>query len=302
MELRDLEYFAVVAEVGNVRRASEALDLSPPALSKSLRRLEAAMQAKLVERSPRGVTLTTVGAALLSRIELLRLAVRDVRREAAELSEGRSGRLNIGANPVDAEMLPAAYGPMLADSPQLVIDLMVSDIDVMFPLLAKGSLDLLIVVRPDPIPDGFACEPLWEDEYVVCCSRHHPLARKRRATCDDLASEGWIMSDSTVRPHQVLHRAFLDRGLPAPRVVVCTRSQRVKLLTCSASRLLTFTSRKIVDGASAAFGLKVLEVPGLDSARPVCAMYREAGYLAPAARRLIGQLRSRATQPRRGQR
>ena len=63
MELRDIEYFAVVAEHGNLRRASEALGLSPPALSKSLRRLEESMQAKLVERTPKGVALTPVGAA-----------------------------------------------------------------------------------------------------------------------------------------------------------------------------------------------------------------------------------------------
>jgi DNA-binding transcriptional LysR family regulator len=97
MELRDIEYFAVIAEHGNVRRAAEALELSPTALSKSLRRLEASMQAKLFERTPKGVELTSVGAALLARVQRIRLTLNDVAREAADLSHGRSGHLSVGA-------------------------------------------------------------------------------------------------------------------------------------------------------------------------------------------------------------
>jgi len=57
MELREIEYFAVIAEHGHLGRAAEVLGLSQPALSKSLRRLEQALQAKLVKRtSKRGRT------------------------------------------------------------------------------------------------------------------------------------------------------------------------------------------------------------------------------------------------------
>ena len=58
MELRDIEYFAVIAEHGHLGRASEALGLSQPALSKSLRRLEEAVEARLFNRTPKGMELT----------------------------------------------------------------------------------------------------------------------------------------------------------------------------------------------------------------------------------------------------
>jgi DNA-binding transcriptional LysR family regulator len=88
MELRDIEYFAIIAEHRNVRRASEALGLSPGAMSKSLRRLEKSMHAKLVERTPKGVALTSVGAALLAQVHRLRVTLMDIRREAEDLTEG----------------------------------------------------------------------------------------------------------------------------------------------------------------------------------------------------------------------
>jgi LysR family transcriptional regulator, regulator of abg operon len=73
-----------------VRRASEILELSPPALSKSLRRLEQSMKAKLVTRSAKGVELTVLGSALLAQIARIRLTLDDVAREAEDLSQGRA--------------------------------------------------------------------------------------------------------------------------------------------------------------------------------------------------------------------
>ena len=97
MELRDIRYFAVVAENQNIAHAAEALGLSATALSKSLRRLEKSVGAKLVKRAANGIALTTVGAALLARIGPLQGALNDVRHEAADLAEGRAGLVHVGA-------------------------------------------------------------------------------------------------------------------------------------------------------------------------------------------------------------
>jgi len=90
-----MEYFAAIADHGQVQLAAAALGLSQPALSKSLRRLEQAMKSKLLKRTPKGVELTAVGSALLARVRKLRLSVDDISREVADLSEGRAGHLRI---------------------------------------------------------------------------------------------------------------------------------------------------------------------------------------------------------------
>src|SRR6185503_12562628 len=139
MELRDIEYFAVVAEHGNVRRASEALGLSPPALSKSLRRLEQSMQAKLVQRTPKGVALTPVGTALLAQVDRLRMTVRDIKREAEDLSRGRAGHIRIGVGATTVEDLPEGYVALLTQAPKLTAQITVADNDVMVPALRRGE-------------------------------------------------------------------------------------------------------------------------------------------------------------------
>ena len=99
MELRDIEYFAVVAEHRNLGRAAEALGLSPTALSKSLRRLEKSLQAKLVNRTAKGVDLTVEGDALLSHVRGLRLSLADIASEVSDLAQGRVGRPRTRAHP-----------------------------------------------------------------------------------------------------------------------------------------------------------------------------------------------------------
>ena len=85
--LRDIEYFSVVAECGNVGRASVELGLSQPAVSKSLRRLDSSIHAKLVQRTPMGIALTSVGATLFSQVRRLRLSLDEVTREIADSGE-----------------------------------------------------------------------------------------------------------------------------------------------------------------------------------------------------------------------
>src|SRR5689334_16952471 len=96
INVRDIEYFTVVAEHRHVGRAAESLGLSQSGLSMSLRRMEQYAQAKLFKRTPKGVELTAAGALLLSRMRQLKLAHEDVIREVADLGLGLAGDLKVG--------------------------------------------------------------------------------------------------------------------------------------------------------------------------------------------------------------
>jgi len=287
MRLRDIEYFAVMADHGNVRRASEALDLSPGALSKSLHRLEKAVQAKLFDRTPKGVELTTVGSAFLSQVRRLRLTYEDMAREAVDLAQGRAGHLRIGTSPADCELLTAACTGLLSEAQKVTFEITVMDNDVIVPLLQDGKLDLVFNFIPASPYPGLEQEHLFDDEFVVYASADHRLARKRHVSMADLAPEGWVMGMANQKPRQILVRVFEENGLPAPRFVVQTRSVRIRLQVIADSRLLGFGPRRLVQNAAARFRLKVLPANELTWPRPVGVMYRKDAYLSPAARRLI---------------
>jgi DNA-binding transcriptional LysR family regulator len=290
LELRDIEYFAVVAEHLHVGRAAEALGLSQPALSRSLRRLEASVQSRVVRRTPKGVELTTVGTALLSRIRRLRLAMEDVIHEAVDLSHGTAGYLRIGVGP-SFDDLPAAYNLLLKEAPRLALKIVMSDNDSMAAAIRDGHLDLFVNYIPALPPGDFAQEHLYDDVTVVCAPAQHPLAKLKRVSMDDIARERWILAPPHIPHVQWLLRTLHENGRPLPQTVVEVHSMRLRLQTLATSNLLGFMSRRILQQAAGRMRLKELPLKELQLRRPVGVVYRKDGYLPPSARQFIDLLK-----------
>jgi len=192
MELRDIEYFAVIADQRHIGRAAEALGLTQPALSKGLRRLEQAMGAKLVRRTPKGVELTPEGVVLVSHVSQLRLSLADVAREIADLGKGRSGQLRIGVGPGHVEnLLRPACSALVEHAPNVTLTVLVAANDALLPALRKGDLDLIVSGIPVPQFEDLVQESLIDDDIVVFASASHRLAKLKRVTVAELARERW---------------------------------------------------------------------------------------------------------------
>ena len=295
MELRDLRYFAAIAEHRSVRRAAEELNLSQPGLSKSLRRLEQELRTKLVARTAKGVELTAVGSVLAAHIGRLELSFEDVAREAAVLSEGRAGHLCIGSGPAHADLLPAAYAVLQKEAPNVTFSATASDNDVMIPALLKGELDLIVNYFPDaPLP-GCDVVPLpGEHDIVVYAAASHPLARKRTRTLADLADQGWVLSPMNMVSWHWLPQAFQKRGLPPPRVAFEARSVPLRLQVVAATQHLGFLAGRVVRQAASQYGLKELPLKDVTWHRPIGIILRKGAYVSPAAQRFIEILKSTA--------
>lgn len=295
MEARDLKYFAVVAEQGNLRRAAEALDISQPAVSKSLRRLENWAQAKLVKRTPKGVELTAVGAAVLTHARRLKLYLDDVDHEVMDLSQGRAGHLQIGATPSAlANPVEQAYVRLLADSPKVTLNILLGGHEVLIPALRKGELELIVSGIPASPYEGLIHEPVFEDAFIVYASANHRLAGRKHLAIADIARERWALAETGTVPHRRLRRMFEDAGFPPPVIAMETAAIAPKISLVAASDVLGFTARRFLRDAAARFHLAELNVKGLPYIRAVGVSYRKDAYLSPAAQRFIEILKTTA--------
>ena len=300
MDLRDIEYFTVVAQHGHLGRAAEALGLGQPALSMSLRRLEKSTQAKLVKRTPKGVELTAVGAALLSHAGKLRLARDDLAREVADLAHGRAGHLRIGASPSNADVgLPEACSRLLLEAPKVTVNVAVLDNDALLPALREGELDIALTHTPQLSQPDVAIEWFREDEFVVYCALSHRLAKRKSITLHDLAQERWAAAASAsgaLGPLQVLRDAFEERGLPAPRIALVSDLAMLRLRAVARSDLLGIAVKPNIQEAATRPRLKVLPFRRSDWIRRVAVAYRKDAYVSPAARRFIEILKATAAR------
>jgi DNA-binding transcriptional LysR family regulator len=294
--LRDIEYFVAVADHGNLGRAAEALGLSQPALSKSLRRLERSMSTKLVRKVPRGVELTSVGHAFLSHVKRIRLSLDDVAHEVADLTQGRAGHLRIGCGPDMIDLLvQRACSELLRSAAKVTLSVTAGINDVLFPALRNGDYDLIVSGLPAAPYDDVVHEYLLDDEFVVYGAAGHPLARRRRLTIEQLAAHHWVLPSASAFARLRWIRTFEQHGLAPPKVAVETNSHALMLHMVGASELLGFVPRGVVRGS--AFAARVVELPirHVTWSRRVGVSYRRNAYLSPAALRLLELMKGMAT-------
>ncbi len=299
MESRDLQYFAVVAEHGNLRRAADAIGISQPALSKTLRRLEKSAGTKIVRRTPKGVEMTAMGNALLSHARRLQLAMDDVLKEVADLNGGRSGLLRIGASFEAAELLlPSACEIFGQHSPQVVTKITVATNEALIPALRNAELDLIISGIPKAVDKDFVQERLWDEDFIVCAAASHPLARRKRVAIGDLAGERWALASATTLSWQQVYRAFADNGMAAPHVVMEANFRLIRLRAISKSGLIGFMPRWELQQAARQLNLIEIPVKELAWKRTLGVRYRKDAYLSPAACRFIAILKAEAEKLR----
>ena len=285
MELRDLEYFVVVAEQGNLGRAAYQLRLSQPALSKSLKRLEDALAVRLFRRSASGMALTAEGSLLLARARELRQSLRNVAREVADVSKGHAGHINIGVGPnANDDVLMIAITKLLWVEPRITMKVIVSDQDEIVPTLHRGEIDVIVnLVYPKP-PAGLAFIPLRDDECVVCCGLTHRLAGRTNVSLAELSNERWALGEPGLPTSQILHEVLRDHRMEPPRVALQTRQLSMRLRAAACSDLLAYGSKAVIEQHG---GLYVLPVEELRWARSVGVLHRKEPYLSPAIRRFI---------------
>jgi DNA-binding transcriptional LysR family regulator len=292
MELRDIEYFVVVAEHGHLGRAAEQLGLGQPALSKSLRRLEDALEVRLFRRSASGMELTAEGSLLLERARELRHSLRNVAREVSDVSRGHAGHIRIGVGPnANDEFLLIAITELLRTEPRITMKVVVSDQDEIIPALHAGEVDVIVnLVHPKP-PTGLGYIRLREDQCVVSCARNHRLAGRPHVSLSELSNERWALGEPGLPTNQILHQILRDNGLEPPRVALQTRALPLRFEAAANSDLLVYTSRALAERFGA---LQVLPVKELCWVRSVGVLHRKEPYLSPSVRRFI-QVLTRVT-------
>ena len=292
MELRDLQYFASIAEFGHVRKAAESLGLSQPALTKCVRRLEHGLQAKLIKRTPKGIELTSVGSAFLGRIRHLRLALDDIAKEAADLAHGRAGHLRLGAAPAAQGLLLTACGLFLKAARGATLAVTSGSNDALIPGLRAGKFDLIISGVPEQATPDLVHELLFEDQFVVIAAEGNPISRRRKVGIVDLVDHRWVLATPMSWSRQWIERAFQNHGLPPPQITLETGSIDLTMSTVSSTDLLGFHADWIVNAARARFPVATIRIKELQWRRRIGVSYRRDSYLSPAALRFIDILKS----------
>lgn len=225
MEMQQLRHFIAAVQHGNIGRAAEALNITQPAMSRSIKNLEATLGAELLERGPKGVHPTVFGESVL---EHARIIVSEAERAVAEVHaiKGLSqGQVTIGIAPAFSSFIvPEAIAQLNQERPGVNVTVVSAFYDELLAGLRRAQYDLVFSMFP-PVSNESHLE--FEELYVSRSGVHartdHPLAKKASVSMADLSEYGWVVPNQ-LAVNRVFRTFFSDNGLAAPRQVIRTTS------------------------------------------------------------------------------
>ncbi|HEU4498102.1 MAG TPA: LysR substrate-binding domain-containing protein [Sphingomicrobium sp.] len=214
MELRHLRYFVAVAETGSLTEAAESrLHTSQPSLSRQLRDLEFEVGAQLLERGPRGVTLTPAGRVFLDHARLAIAQAGEAVAAARRTVRPAKPSFAVGfLTGQEVEWLRHVTH-VLRDELQAIDFRVISDFSpAIGAAVQRGDIDLgfsRIEPQPNVTYKVIAHEPI-----VVVMPREHPLAARQEIDPREIDPQSFIGYADT--PHVlrgIVDRYFRERGL-----------------------------------------------------------------------------------------
>jgi DNA-binding transcriptional LysR family regulator len=293
MENRLLRHFVAVVEHGNLLRAARAIHISQPALTKSIQNLEAELGVPLLDRSPRGVTPTLYGRILFDHAKVLQNQASQAVAEIRAVKEGRGGHLRLGIANFAIEFLPHVIAKLVESTPGLTFEVMDGTYEDLTALVREGALDAVVSGFP-PLhrAEDLEHEKLVPGEFVIVCSANHPLAKKRKATLAEAATEMWALANRPLAIVELWELEFRYARVAPPRPLVQSGSMIFLKSMVAQSRFVTFLPRGVVAEDLAAGRLATVAIP---LSRPATTaegiIYRAAAVHPPALRRLVEAVR-----------
>ena len=296
MDLRRLEIFAKVAELGSFSRAAEALSLTQPTVSEHVRALEDELGAQLLDRLGRGAAPTRAGEVLLGYARRM-LALSREARQALDRFQGRmSGELVVGGSTIPGEyVLPALLGQFKLKYPDISLCLLIGSSRQVSEWVDEGRVEVG-VVGARPAPRTLVARELMEDELVVVVPADHPWSGTGQVTLADVEQEPLLVRERGSGSREALERGLAEAGtgLARFRVVGELGSTQAIKQAVRAGVGVALISRRAVEDECRAGLLSCLRVRDLRFARAFYLVTHRDRSRSPLAQAFVEFVESQA--------
>ncbi|HEY4066413.1 MAG TPA: LysR family transcriptional regulator [Burkholderiaceae bacterium] len=213
--LRQLDAFLEVAKSRNFSRAAAALNVSQPALTLMIQKLERQLDVVLFQRLARGAELTTAARELLPDVQRAVATLEDMVRDLHDSSRPRGGLVTIASVPsLCADVLPRLIAEFVALHPQIRVLLKdaMTENRAIVNMVRIGDIDFGFSSFSDD-DEGLVFEPLVRDAMVAVVSTGHVFARRKKLRWTELSAHPLIGMGHASHVRLLVDEAFAHNGL-----------------------------------------------------------------------------------------
>jgi DNA-binding transcriptional LysR family regulator len=193
MELHQVRYFVAVSRLLNFTRAAEHCNVTQPALTKAIQKLELELGGELIHRERQLTQLTDLGKLVLPTLERLVSAADSARAIAREYQRKDNAPLKIGLTPcVSSNLLVAPLAEVARHVPGIQVEIVEEPVHRLQELLFDGDISAALAADPNGLPERIDHWDLFEDHFLVLAAKDNPLADMQGVPMSALAEATWL--------------------------------------------------------------------------------------------------------------
>lgn len=231
LNLGHLATFRLVVQRGSFSAAADVLGLSQPAVSLQIRQLEQFLQARLIERTGRGIKATAAGLALVTHGERIEQAVDEAIRSVAGFSHEVSGTLAIGMGATACiHLLPPLLQQLRQDHPLLRVGVTTGNTLDIVRAIEENRLDLGLVTLPAAGP-ALAITPVLDEEFVFIAAEDQQ-AEFDALTAESLHEQPLIAFSAGSSTRVMIDSWFQASGVQAVPIMQSGSIEAIKRMVC----------------------------------------------------------------------
>lgn len=230
-EIWRLQHFMGVVEASSIHGGARMLNISQPALTKSIRQLEEMLGTELLLRLPRGVRMTEAGEVLYARAREIEASWNAALVEIGAQAKGLDGVMRIGGGPVYCSLyFPGMLADLRQRFPNLRVQVTTGVGGELLPLLKKGDLRAYAGGIPHPednFGDEFHTKVLYNQRNAVFAASNHPIFSCNGYGPKDTLTYPWLCLFSGQQANIRIRDYFESKGFPEPRLALESHSLQI---------------------------------------------------------------------------
>jgi LysR family transcriptional regulator for metE and metH len=288
LTIRQLRALAALSASGSVSAAAAKLNLTQPAVTVQLRKLQDLAGLPLLQRTNDGMKLTGAGQEVLALQERIESAISGCSTSLDMIAGRTGGRISIGAVSTAKYFVPFAIAAFLKLHPKVEINLSIGNRQEIREALRGYELDFAIMGRPPPDID-VETHLIGDHPHVIIAPKGHWLARDAGLAAVDLTHETFVTREQGSGTRMLMEQLF-DKTELQPTIGMEMSSNETIKQAVIAGLGIAFISAHTVATELEDGRLVTLDVAGLPVVRQWFVVRRQDKVLLPPAQAMLDYL------------
>jgi DNA-binding transcriptional LysR family regulator len=218
MELHQVRYYVALCKTLNFTRAAEACNVTQPALTRAIQRLEEELGGPLFQRERNLTQLTELGRLMRPLLEQTLAAAEAAKEHATRFGKSEVASLRLGLPPtISARVVTVPLQELMRRIPTLDLELRMADESTLSEALLQGEIDAAFLERRDDLSDRVTSWPLFKERYRLALAPGHPLSSHDEVRAAALDGTAMIRRRGCAATRQLEELCTAAQATPALR-------------------------------------------------------------------------------------